>query len=203
MGDSEESNKYSYWVFTVSPTNTTASLPEIEVLTKTLTDVAEKWIFQKEEATSVHYQGSLKTKYRIRHRTLLDKIQESLGVERAMITISRAQGSWDQCIAYCSKTETRVEGPFVSDPNVLPYAGEDINFLKEESNRYPWQKKLMSYLSLRRMRQILRILMIAKSYGLPISKVVLEKASSLSTFLTIIMVFQNFRSARRTNSDQR
>jgi hypothetical protein len=163
---SKDENKYSQWVFTVSPTRLAESgMLDRTSLTKTLNAATKTWVFQKEKATNEHYQGILVTHYRVRKSTLLNHLVEmyfsttinnwaevkprytgEMDAVRAEFTIAPMVGTWDSALAYCTKEETRVDGPWYSDQSLVPYSGSDVNFLQEKERRYPWQHRLIQEL---------------------------------------------------------
>lgn len=146
MGKLDESEyKYKNWVLTVSPTKSVA-LMSITDLTKTLKQVAESWVFQEEKASNTHYQCCLKTKIRVRQSTLLNKLTEASGLSADLFTVDRMQGDWDSAVAYCTKQESRLSGPYYSDITLAPYMGEDVAFLEDKDLRYSWQNSLLKML---------------------------------------------------------
>jgi hypothetical protein len=63
-----------------------------------------------------------------------------------MVTITNAQGTWDEVFAYCSKKETRVSEDYHASPSLLRYNGEDVSFLEDVDVRFPWQETLFKKL---------------------------------------------------------
>lgn len=137
-----EDNKYTYWVFTISPVKDTV-LPDEQAMVKAMSILTEKYVFQLEKATSLHYQGCCKTVIRKRKLTFLNDISKELGIRKEMITVDPMQGTWEQAKAYCTKSETAVSQPFT---NEIIYQGKDIDFLNDETKRYPWQQSIIDLL---------------------------------------------------------
>jgi hypothetical protein len=141
--------KYSKWVFTLTP-EVSGQIPSTAV-SEFLKAISETYAFQLELGEAKgreHYQGVLKTPYRVRQQTLLRKFKE--GFEplwpEVAIQLDRMQGDWATALAYSTKTETRIDGPWFSDDIGVPYEGDDVNFLANEDSRYPWQKELLKLL---------------------------------------------------------
>lgn len=140
MVDSD--NKYTYWVFTIQAVKG-STLPGEQSVVRTLKITTDKYLFQLEKATSLHYQGCCKTRVRKRKSTLLNELSCELDVQRSQITLSPMQGSWEQAKTYCSKSETSL-GPVFT--NEVLYDGSDIKMLDEEDARFPWQQKLINFI---------------------------------------------------------
>lgn len=138
MVDSE--NKYANWVFTIQAIKG-ETLPGEQAVTKAIALLTEKYVFQLERATSLHYQGCCKTRIRKRQRTLLNEITTELDIPRAMVTLSPMQGTWAQARAYCTKSETSQGQVFT---NEITYSGEDIKTLDDKDSRFPWQNKIIN-----------------------------------------------------------
>lgn len=134
------SNKFTYWVFTIQKIKG-HELPEEESLTKALTLLTDKFLFQLEKATSFHYQGCCKIKIRKRKLTLLNELSEQLGIPKPMVVLSPMQGTWEQAKAYCSKSETSVSEP---QTNEVIYTGKDIEVLDDKEKRFPWQDSIIN-----------------------------------------------------------
>lgn len=139
---SSEENKYTYWVFTIQCIKG-HQLPGEQTVIKAIASLTEKYVFQLEKATSLHYQGCCKTRIRKRKQTLLNEIITTLDIPRSMVTLEPMQGSWEQAKAYCSKSDTSVSEPFT---NEVVYTGSDVKFLEEEEKRFPWQQEVLSIL---------------------------------------------------------
>jgi hypothetical protein len=94
-----------------------------------------------EKTGVIHYQGFLHLQDRIRPGTLMISLNRLgyFGIE----TKPKARDSSDQqCIDYCSKHETRLQGPF-SYPEI--YRGQDLNKILLEP--YDWQKNFNEILN--------------------------------------------------------
>ena len=133
-------NKYSYWVFTISLTKKGQTLPGEQTLSKTLTRLTEKYYFQLEKATTLHYQGCCKTRIRKRQQTVLNELVTELDIPRDMVTVECMMGTWEQAKLYCTKSETAFGSVFT---NEIVYSGEDIKILDNKSGRYSWQQKII------------------------------------------------------------
>lgn len=134
-------NKYAYWVFTISLTKKGQQLPGEQTMVQVLTRLTEKYYFQLEKATTLHYQGCCKTRIRKRQQTVLNEFVAELDIPRDMVTISCMQGTWDQAKLYCTKSDTSY-GPVFT--NEITYSGADIEVLDDPDRRYPWQQKIIN-----------------------------------------------------------
>jgi len=136
-----EDNKYCYWVFTIGLTKKGQHLPGEQTLCQVLTRLTEKYYFQLEKATTLHYQGCCKTRIRKRQKTLLNELVAELDIEREMVTVDCMRGTWEQAKLYCTKSDTSVGTVFT---NEVTYSGKDIEMLDTASGRYPWQNKIIN-----------------------------------------------------------
>lgn len=113
------------------------------------------YVFQLEkgeETGRLHYQGCLSTSYRIRKSTLLRKLfelisdvsREQYDIAISQITLNPCQGTFEENFSYCTKSETRVGSDYFCSPSLRVYSGEDLNFLEDKDERYPWQSFLFS-----------------------------------------------------------
>lgn len=134
-------NKYNYWVFTISVTSKGLTLPGEQTMVRVLTNLMEKYYFQLEKVTSLHYQGCCKTRIRKRQQTVLNELVAELDIPKEMVTVQCMMGTWDQAKLYCSKSESAMGTPFT---NEITYTGDDIKVLDEQSGRYPWQNKVIN-----------------------------------------------------------
>jgi len=159
--------KYKNWVMTWNSHATTTNgeeeyeLVPKDVMMKLLNDITEEYVFQEEKGEQTgrpHYQGALKTRIRVRKKTLLNLF--SMGLSQFMtysdipiaqshlesliqqLTLSPMQGTWQQAVEYSTKKETAVGDPIASF-SLKRYDGEDVNFLRDKEKRYPWQSSLM------------------------------------------------------------
>jgi len=140
--------KYKAWVYTITLNG--EDIPR-SVLSDLLGGCSESYAYQLEvgeQEGKEHYQGILRTPYRVRHRTLLHKFQETLSDRwpLALVHLDRMQGSWSSALAYCTKEDSRIDGPWFSDDYQEPYDGNDVSFLAQESQRFPWQNSLVKML---------------------------------------------------------
>lgn len=139
--------KYKIWMITILQDK--KDLPESPAVISALVSLGDDWVFQKElhensDTEKYHYQCCLTTKIRQRQKTLLKQLGEELNHPIARIRVERALGSWEQCKEYCSKEETRSGDTVRAPKSVLLYKGHDIDFLADESRRYPWQSSLLN-----------------------------------------------------------
>lgn len=137
MVDSE--NKYKQWMFTIQAVKG-QTLPGEQTVLRAVKLLTEKYLFQLEKATSLHYQGCCITKIRKRQQTLVNDFAAELEIPKEMITISAMQGTWEQAKDYCSKRETSFGDVFT---NELFYTRSDITILDEPKNRFPWQAEII------------------------------------------------------------
>lgn len=155
MSDHTDTNKYKNWIFTWNADNDDNLLKKSEVQSLLMT-LANTYAFQEEKGEETgrrHYQGCFQTKIRKRQQTLLNDIVIILSADPRInareaiknLTIQRMCGSWEQNIEYCTKINTSQSEPIVSEDLTI-YAGNDIDFLGQPENRYPWQDKLLSIL---------------------------------------------------------
>lgn len=91
--------KAKHWAFTINN-------PTIHLDWATLSDHASFLIYQLEEAATPHYQGYIVFKNPIR----LTAIKKLAGLETAHL--EKCKGTPDQNVAYCTKEDTRKEGPW-------------------------------------------------------------------------------------------
>lgn len=133
-------SKYKSWVFTLGITATGTSLPGGQTLAKALARTTEKYFFQLEKATSLHYQGCFVTRIRKRQQTVLNELVAELDIPRDMLTIDAMRGSWEQAKLYCSKAETAVGELYT---NEVIYTGKDIEVLDDKAKRFPWQASVI------------------------------------------------------------
>lgn len=165
-----EELKYKSWVMTWNAHRDEAKhewfpqdyeLVPKDVLQRILLDLSEEFVFQEEVGESTgrpHYQGALRTRIRVRKKTLLRLFSDGLlqllkyndipisstHVEELIqqLTLSPMQGTWAQAVEYCTKGETAVGEP-VASFIVEKYDGTDVNFLRQKEKRYPWQSSLL------------------------------------------------------------
>lgn len=132
-----DNNKYKNFVFTWNAEDS-GSLVDSEDLKSFLKSYSQEYLFQKEvgeETNREHYQGYFILHVRKRKKTILNDFQ--LIFENIQnLTIAPMQGTVDQNKSYCMKTEGEVY------TNKIIYKGDDVNFLDDETKRYPWQADL-------------------------------------------------------------
>jgi hypothetical protein len=141
MVDSSD-NKYKSWVFTIQAVKG-STLPGEQTLVRAMTLISQRYVFQLEKATSLHYQGCCETRIRKRQRTLLNEIVVELDIEKSQVTLSPMQGTWDQAKAYCTKSDTSF-GPVFT--NEILYDKKDIEVLEDPAKRFPWQNSVFDIL---------------------------------------------------------
>jgi hypothetical protein len=154
-------NKYRYWVMTLQTTRTVMVgsislnddyLPHEDQVVDALRKLTKSYVFQKEVTPTSgrdHYQCVFETTIRKRQSTLIREFaSELLYSDPTGIQIDRMLGTWEEAVAYCSKSDTRKEGsmPFFSHDLIPPYKGDDIELLADPSRRYPWQNELFEIL---------------------------------------------------------
>lgn len=159
---SNSDNKYCNFVFTYNLDKHDDASFVNDKFKDWLALYAKEYGFQLELGTTTnrrHVQGWFRTPVRKRPLTILNDFKEFLsshGVDHAAIddegrtwdrhmlsdyfTVRPMQGSVDQSIAYCSKSETKI-GDYIT--NVFKYDGNDIAFLEEPERRYPWQQTVL------------------------------------------------------------
>jgi len=140
--------KYRNWLFTWNADS--EGLVNHEELTEFLKKNTELFVFQEEvgdETGRHHYQGCLRTLYRQRKSTLLNLFKKSFSGDKILnLTIIRMSGSWTENYAYCTKSETAVDGTLSQTPTLQEYSGRDIVFLENDESHFPWQKKFAAEL---------------------------------------------------------
>jgi len=139
MVDSD-SNKYSYFVFTIQAIKG-QTLPGEQTVLKTIKKLTEKYTFQLEKATSLHYQGCCKLRVRKRKNTFINELVAELDVPRSMVVVSPMAGTWEQAKAYCSREEPSLSSTFTTE---VTSTGNDIKVLDSEENRFPWQASIIN-----------------------------------------------------------
>lgn len=162
----QDVNKYRYYMVTLQdepiilkapknmPVNGTlpCQLPTRESVIELFTQLCDEFVFQLEKAPSsgrYHWQCCLKLATRKRKMTLINDIVSGLCYQTSVpVQVQKMEGTWDQAVAYCTKTDTRVTEvePYISPSVTLPYKGSDIEFLSDRSNWYKWQEKLFNLL---------------------------------------------------------
>jgi len=146
-------NKYRDWVFTWNePTlGEFITSSELKFLLEKM-PLVEKFVFQLEAGENTHrehFQGAFRTTHRVRQSTLLNSFMDNLSAKldsrpdyienlKPFLTINRMCGTWEESFSYCTKSDTAIEEPVMSDALIV-YDGADVSFLKEKENRYPWQ----------------------------------------------------------------
>jgi hypothetical protein len=106
-------------------------------------EIADAWVFQKEEHEKAegkyHYQCCVTTKIRTRKSTLLTKLSSSISHPQNRIRVDKMNGTWDQAVLYCTKEDSATGAIFRSSTMRNKYSGEDIAILQDPDKRYPWQ----------------------------------------------------------------
>lgn len=113
------------------------NMGQLNQVLKCLDDI-HKFIFQLEKGTSetnyLHYQGSLWFKKK-KSFTWLKRIHNSIHVEEMRNEMAS--------IAYCCKSESKVQGPLMYNMN-MPYMGDDLPNIKDLK---PWQLKILEIIN--------------------------------------------------------
>lgn len=114
------------WCFTLK-----AEEVQVSQLYQTLKEVAKEFVFQTEKSESgyIHYQGVLS----LIKKERLAPLKNNLGYNT--IHLERCQ-NWHASKRYCSKPESRIDGPWTD--KMAP--------LKIISKLYPWQEELKDIL---------------------------------------------------------
>ncbi len=123
-------------------------LPPVEVVQNLLSDTQyfeQDWVFQKErgeKAERLHYQGRFSLyKTRKTKSKILKEIAFNFGVDPKGLVLDWEKGTPIDSFAYCTKSETRVGGPWYPSFSI-PYEGDDVKL----KALYLWQQKIVSYL---------------------------------------------------------
>lgn len=145
--------KYAAWMVTVlsdrNHLEIEDQLPKESDVEIVLDELASEWVFQREKHENsildnqFHYQCCLRTKIRTRKSTLLNTLAAYLEHPEKCIRVDRMRGTFEQGILYCSKPDTRVGETRKCRKFMELYANEDVDFLKDESRRHPWQNSLI------------------------------------------------------------
>jgi hypothetical protein len=142
----ESNNKYSRWVFTLSQGGESNSLPSAFNLKEALESISKKFVFQLERGEKegvLHFQGCFETRIRKRQSTILTDLQVILQIEVCTLQVDRMCGTWEQAVEYCTKDETSVSKPVLSDDlkvsELTKYQGNDLKVFEKEGF-FRWQK---------------------------------------------------------------
>jgi len=113
-------NQLYKWFFTLKEESI-----ELSQLFQTLKEISKKFTFQLEQGESGfrHFQGVFSLKIKERFSTVKNIFPCSIHLEPCK--------NWWQSMKYCSKSETRINGPW-TEKSIF------INTIKEE-DFYPWQ----------------------------------------------------------------
>lgn len=105
---------------------------EIESLKTGLNELCKKWVFQLEEGEGgyKHYQGRIKLK--VKARNLMGKIDKV--IHWSVTSTTNSDNDF-----YITKEETRLEGPWRNNDEVL-YIPRQI---REIDKLYPWQQQIV------------------------------------------------------------
>lgn len=137
--------KYNAWVMTIMSNADNPLLP-VENVIETMKALCSEYTFQKEEGEQgmLHYQCAFKTKIRQRQRTVLKDFSKLLDYPEFLLNVDKAQ-DYDTAVVYCSSQTKRVTGEVAySNIHRISYNGEDVLFLADRDNRFPWQNEFMS-----------------------------------------------------------
>jgi len=129
-------SKSKYWFFTWEPNAKQKKIPDADLLATTLNQFTGYYAFQLERGElkgKLHFQGcfSLK-KGRITRKQLLKQFSNQIDNVNGLTL--QPQFSFAGSVDYCTKEETRVEGPWIKGDQVLDYLGNKDFILK------PWQE---------------------------------------------------------------
>lgn len=144
--------KYKNWMVTIlTDKENKLQLPPAEEVERVFNEESEKWLFQEEEhenseVKKTHYQCCLVTKIRKRKNTILKNLADALEHPIEYIRIEKMEGTWEQAMLYCSKSEGRVGETIKSAKICLDYDFTDVEFLNDPSRRYPWQEEILAKL---------------------------------------------------------
>lgn len=126
------------WVFTWNA-DQNASLPDCKQLTSYLDSIAVEGVFQLErglKTARLHYQGRFNLKGSRQGKRRLLELFSQAGFDVKNLTLE-PERLYDSS-KYCSKSETRVEGPWFVGPQAYKF-----NNQKMELDLKPWMIQLM------------------------------------------------------------
>jgi hypothetical protein len=112
-----------------------------------LKDNFERYCYQLEkgqEGGRIHYQTVVIPKIKSRPQTIVNKFksyckENSIHYEDGCITVQPLASTYDEGVKYCTKTDTRLEGPWSSH---ILYLGNDLDVL--ERKPFKWQVELFN-----------------------------------------------------------
>ena len=134
------------WVFTWQEVED-CPLPSIRSVRTLLSNksyFADDWVFQLEEGDKTkrkHYQGRFSLYKQRKSKTVLLKTIAKFGLDPKGLTLDWEKGTVAESVAYCTKEESRLDGPWYSS-SIIDYEGEDVKL----KTLYLWQQKIVSYL---------------------------------------------------------
>lgn len=146
-GSKQGSQQYAKWVFTlpkdqvVIPHETDSSAPTAprnRMVSSLLASISKEYYFQLERAPStgmLHYQGC----FNLKERLVLTTLKNQAGFLALHLEVCK---DWQTSIAYCSKVETRVDGPWSHlVPPIEPY-----NDALMKADFFDWQQQVYDML---------------------------------------------------------
>jgi len=145
MNDTEPKTKL--WILTIN-TLDGFPLPDQATLIFFLELICSDYAFQLEkgeESGREHYQCALRLKVRRRKSTLINIVEVEFPKSAAAFQFERMYGTFNEAVAYATKSETRLGSPVSSLPL---YDGADVEFLDNIDRRHPWQKDIISKICL-------------------------------------------------------
>ena len=144
--------KYKKWVFTWNAEEDKNMFIPYNHLIELLESIAESYVFQTEEVTRIHHQGMFILPIRKRKQTLLNEIEAYFKwrfweepyscYTTKHLTLERMLGTEEEAIAYCTKKDSRISGPFYSR-DLRPYIPVDLKIFEIPEAYYSWQRELM------------------------------------------------------------
>lgn len=141
------------WAFTWNAPEADAPVePKPETLIQYLEErtYIDHWVFQEEKVSRAHYQGKLELKERKAKSTLLADF-ESAGFSSRHLTLAPLSNNGKKADAldfYCTKIESRVNGPWMDAAYVKPikrprYEGKDLACMETP---LLWQGQILEFL---------------------------------------------------------
>ena len=123
-----------------------------------LTEIAKKWVFQKEGGTQagyLHWQGRVSLKAKVRPNVALSLFNRALEKGWGHLSVTSAVCAAEMILLgqafYVMKDKTRVEGPWSDKDEV---AIEEPWHLKQFDRMLPWQESVVETLKVRDHRTI-------------------------------------------------
>lgn len=143
-----DDSKYKNFVFTWIE-NDDKVLPAQQELLQFLHENFDDYAFQQEVGELTHknhYQGVMRTRYRMRKHTVLKRFKSAFPEELVKyLTVAEMMGKWEESLAYCTKSETSV-GPVFVSPKISTYQGADLQLFTDITKWHPWQLDIKNML---------------------------------------------------------